>query len=174
MGPGFESPPGHHVGASCISLAPTFLQKSKRTHSAVPPFQPRTAALGSRLVLDADLKTGASKVFALSNSSQASYRLRRVFMLRIKTHSALILPLLTSEPDSQRSRLRLCRLTDAAYPMRCYAGFRFGLRRGESSCLKNLCPSNSKSLKAIIALGLFYMKPGLYSFQINSPNSNRI
>ena len=155
MGPGFESPPGHHVGASCISLAPTFLQKSKRTHSAVPPFQPRTAAL------DADLKTGASKVFALSTSSQASYRLRRVFMLRIKTHSALILPLLTSEPDSQRSRLRLCRLTDAAYPMRCYAGFRFGLRRGESSCLKNLCPSNSKSLKAIIALGLFYMKQGL-------------
>ena len=32
MGPGFESPPGHHVGASCISLAPTFFQKV-RAHS---------------------------------------------------------------------------------------------------------------------------------------------
>ena len=39
-----------HVGASFISLAPTFLQKSERTHAAAPPFQITTAALGCDLV----------------------------------------------------------------------------------------------------------------------------
>ena len=36
----------------------------------------------------------------------------------LPTHRALILLLLASEPDSLRSRWRLCRLTDAAYPLR--------------------------------------------------------
>ena len=48
-----------------------FFKKSERTHSAAPPFQPRIASLGSRLVLDADLKAGASKVFTLSTSEQS-------------------------------------------------------------------------------------------------------
>ena len=43
-----------------------FFQKSERTHSAAPPFQPRSAPLGSRLVLSANQKAGASKVLALS------------------------------------------------------------------------------------------------------------
>ena len=40
----------HHVGASFVSLAPTFLQKSERTHAAAHPFQITTAALGCDLV----------------------------------------------------------------------------------------------------------------------------
>ena len=40
----------YHVGASVISLAPTFLQKSERAHSAAPPFQSGPALLGSGLV----------------------------------------------------------------------------------------------------------------------------
>ena len=35
-----------HVGASFISLAPTFLQKSERAHAAAPPLQIEPAALG--------------------------------------------------------------------------------------------------------------------------------
>lgn len=37
-----------HVGASVISLAPTFLQKSERAHFAAPPFQIATACAGLR------------------------------------------------------------------------------------------------------------------------------
>ena len=48
-----------------------FFQKSERAHSAAPPFQPRFAPLDSRLVLDADLKTCASKAFTLSGSEKA-------------------------------------------------------------------------------------------------------
>jgi hypothetical protein len=46
----FESPHSDHVGASFVSLAPTFLQKSERTHAAAHPFQITTAALGCDLV----------------------------------------------------------------------------------------------------------------------------
>ena len=35
-----------HVGASFISLAPTFLQKTERAHAAAPPFRIEPAALG--------------------------------------------------------------------------------------------------------------------------------
>ena len=49
---GFESHPLRHVGASCISLAPTFL-KSERAHCAAPPFQIEPASLGFDLVLGA-------------------------------------------------------------------------------------------------------------------------
>ena len=37
-----------HVGASFISLAPTFFQKSERAHAAAPPFQITTAYAGLR------------------------------------------------------------------------------------------------------------------------------
>ena len=37
-----------HVGASVISLAPTFLQKSERAHFAAPPLQIATACAGLR------------------------------------------------------------------------------------------------------------------------------
>ena len=79
FGQEFDSPRLHHVGASFISLAPTFLQKSERAHSAAPPFQPRIALLDSQLVLGANLNASTSKVFTLSSSSQALYRLRRIF-----------------------------------------------------------------------------------------------
>ena len=39
-----------HVGASVISFAPTFLQKSERTHFAAPPFQIEPTSLGFDLV----------------------------------------------------------------------------------------------------------------------------
>ena len=45
-----------------------FLQKSERAHAAAPPFQITTASLGCDLVLGADWKAGASKVFVLSSS----------------------------------------------------------------------------------------------------------
>ena len=41
----FESCRAYHVGASFISLAPTFFKKSERTHSAAPPFQAANAPL---------------------------------------------------------------------------------------------------------------------------------
>ena len=56
-----------------------FLQKSERAHAAAPPFQITTASLGCDLVLDADLKACTSKVFTLSTSEQATYRLLRLF-----------------------------------------------------------------------------------------------
>jgi len=76
--PWVESPLGHHVGASFISLAPTFLQKSERAHAAAPPFQMRPAALGSHLVFGAGLR----QIAYLSHrgtSPQALYRLRLIF-----------------------------------------------------------------------------------------------
>ena len=140
MGPGFESPPGHHVGASCISLAPTFLQKSERTHSAAPPFQPRFASLDSRLVLDIDLKAGVSKVFTLSNSSQASYRLRRVFYA---PHQKLIV------------RSFCC----SSFPNRIrFAGFRFGFGCGTVACTSEVftlsnSPQASDCLRRFLCTG---------------------
>ena len=48
----FKSRHQLHVGASVVSLAPTYFYKSERTHSAAPPFQIEPAALGFDLVLD--------------------------------------------------------------------------------------------------------------------------
>ena len=47
-GRGFESLRADHVGANVISFAPTFFQKSERTHSVAPPFQITTACAGLR------------------------------------------------------------------------------------------------------------------------------
>ena len=47
--PGSNPGGASSVGASDISLAPIFLQKSERAHSAAPPFQIATAALGCDL-----------------------------------------------------------------------------------------------------------------------------
>ena len=56
FGQEFDSPRLHHVGASFISLAPTFLQKSERAHAVALSFPTEPAALGFDLVLDAALK----------------------------------------------------------------------------------------------------------------------
>ena len=45
-----------HVGASVISLAPTFFQESERAHFAAPPFQIEPATLGFDSGLGAGLK----------------------------------------------------------------------------------------------------------------------
>ena len=55
------------------------IKNSSRAHSAAPRFRTEPATLGFGSVLGTDLKVCASKVFALSSSLQASYRLRRVF-----------------------------------------------------------------------------------------------
>ena len=47
------------------------IKNSSCAHSAAPPFQIEPAALGFDLVLGADLKAGASKLFALSTSEQS-------------------------------------------------------------------------------------------------------
>ena len=44
----FKSRHSDHVGASFISLAPTFLQKSERAHAAVPHLQIEPACAGLR------------------------------------------------------------------------------------------------------------------------------
>ena len=67
---GFESRHRHHVGASFVSLAPIFLQKSERTHAAAPPFQPRPAYAG--LVSDDE---NGSDLNCLT-SSEAGYPLK--------------------------------------------------------------------------------------------------
>ena len=47
---GFESHLIRHVGASCISLAPTYFYKSERTHFTAPPFSQKvTLAVAVRL-----------------------------------------------------------------------------------------------------------------------------
>ena len=56
-----------HVGASFISLAPTFLQKSERAHAAAPPFQTEPAALGFDLVLGVVLKAAAFILMRCAN-----------------------------------------------------------------------------------------------------------
>ena len=77
---GFESLQAHHVVADFISFATTFyFKKSSLIHSVAPPFQIEPASLGFDLVLGADLKAGASKLFTLSTSEQAAYRLLRLF-----------------------------------------------------------------------------------------------
>ena len=69
---GFESLQAHHVVADFISFATTFyFKKSSLIHSVAPPFQIEPASLGFDLVLGADLKAGASKLFALSTSEQS-------------------------------------------------------------------------------------------------------
>ena len=61
-----------HVVADFVSFATTFyFKKSSLIHSVAPPFQIEPAALGFDLVLGADLKAGASKLFALSTSEQS-------------------------------------------------------------------------------------------------------
>ena len=65
---------GHHVGASVISLAPTFLQKSERAHSAAPPFQITTATLGCDLGLGANPEAAASILLRCSTLEQKSQR----------------------------------------------------------------------------------------------------
>ena len=58
MGPGFESPLGHHVGAKSALLRRLFMLTHKKASSArslAPPFQIATASLGFDLVLGADL-----------------------------------------------------------------------------------------------------------------------
>ena len=68
----FDSGHRHHVGASSVSLAPTFFQKSERTHAAAPPFQIEPATLGFDLVLGANLEPTASIMLQLFTSEQSS------------------------------------------------------------------------------------------------------
>ena len=63
MGPGFESPLGHHVGAKSALLRRFFMLTHKKASSArslAPPFQIATASLGFDLGLGANLEAVAS------------------------------------------------------------------------------------------------------------------
>ena len=64
---GFDPHYPYHVGASFVSLAPTFLQKSERAHAAAPPFQIKPAALGFDLVSGANPEVMASTLLRYSN-----------------------------------------------------------------------------------------------------------
>ena len=78
---------GHHVGASVISLAPTFLQKSERAHSAAPPFQIEPAALGFNLVLGTDLEVVASILFRCSIKITTPFGVV-IFMVTVENSNA--------------------------------------------------------------------------------------
>ena len=96
-GRGIYSVAMFHVGASFVSLAPTFF----KSQSALTPLlllsKSQPLALGCDLVSGANLGAGASILFRCSASGQALYRLRRVFSFYSKTHRALILLLLASK-----------------------------------------------------------------------------
>ena len=77
-----------HVGASDISLAPTFLQKSERAHFAAPPFQIATACAGLRFGFGCRPGNKSSKLSTCFTSPRTSYRSRRLFF---KSHLSLIL-----------------------------------------------------------------------------------
>ena len=53
---GFGTVTPCHVGASFVSLAPTYFSKSERAHAAAPPLQIEPAALGFDLVSGTALK----------------------------------------------------------------------------------------------------------------------
>ena len=83
MGPGFESPPGHHVGAKSALLRRFFMLTHKKASSArslAPPFQIATAYAGLRFGFGCRPGGMSSKLFARSTSEQASYRLLRLFI----------------------------------------------------------------------------------------------
>ena len=63
QGSEFEPRRPLRVGASFVSLAPTFLQKSERTHAAAPPFQIEPAVLGFDLVSGVNPEAAASLLF---------------------------------------------------------------------------------------------------------------
>ena len=134
MGPGFESPPGHHVGASCISLALTFLQKVRVRSFRCSSFPTAIRSAGFAVGFGADLKASTSKVFTLSSSPQASYRLRRVFYA---SHQKLIVRSFCC--SSLPNRIR-------------FAGFRFGLERTERFCLKSV-----RTIQVVVD-GILYIK----------------
>ena len=71
----------HHVGASFVSLAPTFLQKSERAHAAAPPFQIEPAALGFDLVLGASLEAAGIYTAVISQKSTSSVSGLSIFHL---------------------------------------------------------------------------------------------
>ena len=73
MGPGFESPLGHHVAADAISFAATFLQKSPLTHFVAAPPQTGPAALGSGLVSGADLEACPQNCMVHSRRSKVRF-----------------------------------------------------------------------------------------------------
>ena len=52
------------VGASFVSLAPTFFQKSERTRSAAPPFKIEPASLGFNFVLLEFISANAIRTLA--------------------------------------------------------------------------------------------------------------
>ena len=107
---------------------------SEQAYFAGPPPQQRFAALGSQLVLDADLKTGASKVFTLSSSSQASYRLRRVFYAshqKLRAHSFRCSSFPTAIRCAAVGGFAALRMRRA--PCGCFAGFVVGLDIGRRS-----------------------------------------
>ena len=139
MGPGFESPPGHHVGASCISLALTFLQKVRVRSFRCSSFPTANRYAGFAVGFGRGTVVSASKVFTLSSSSQASYRLRRVFYA---SHQKLIVRSFCC--SSLPNRIR-------------FAGFRFGLERTERFCLENAhafrLAASVRSLAAVLCTG---------------------
>ena len=83
MGPGFESPTGHHVGAKSAPLrfkAVPFGDRLKTAlRSFAPPFQLEPAALGFELVWGTVLMAGASEVAASFLSTQDVVK-NRLFM----------------------------------------------------------------------------------------------
>ena len=93
-----------HVGASVISLAPTFFQKSERAHFAAPPFQIEPAALGLDLVLGADLI--AVHLYCCDSSKEGQPKRLSFFSLFIpKSGSTLRLFICSGKINSPSARV---------------------------------------------------------------------
>ena len=118
---GFESHHRHHVGASCISLAPTFF----KSQSSLIPLLLLSDRDSLRWIRGRFLAGGETKIFGMKlpdSSSQASYRLRRVFYA---SHQKLIPRSFCCSSLPNRTRC---------------AGLRFGLGneniRNEAACTR--------------------------------------
>ena len=77
---GFESHPLRHVGASFISLAPTFFKSQSALMPLLLLSKSQPLALGCDLILGTSLKAAASIPLRCSTSEQAFSRLLRLFL----------------------------------------------------------------------------------------------
>ena len=104
MGPGFESPLGHHVVADFISFATTFyLKKSSLIHFVAPPFRIEPACAGLRLGFESKPGSVCLESERTAQVITSVISLATSFLCSAsKTHRALILLLLASKSQPLR------------------------------------------------------------------------
>ena len=126
-----------HVGASFVSLAPTyFISQSALTPLLLlskPDPQRWAQVWVRRCAAVLFVIERLSILTSPSSASQASYRLRRVFSFQDKTHRALILLLLASNRDPQRWARGWVPPFGRLFPIRPYILYLFHQRSASGS-----------------------------------------